>query len=231
MPSAESSPGLPLTRSGRFDLFGSLPADLQEAFERATVRRRYASGQTIYQKEDRGSEMFRVISGEVRLSYLVEDGREVFHTLYRPGDCFGVTCLLDAGPRPQFAEAHGDTEVQVLQQRAFDELRAAHRAFDQGLILLLSRDVRGLIDRVNSARLELLPSRIARCILRYARREPSGELVASLSQSELATMVDASRQSVNKIVREMQGYGLILIGYGTICIKNRDALLLRTESL
>lgn len=231
MPLARSSSDLPLPRSSRFDLVGFLPPEVQEAFERAALLRRYTSGQTIYQKEDSGSEMFRVVSGGVRLSYLLEDGRELFHTLYHPGDCFGVTSLLDGGPRPQFAEAHGDTEVQVIHRRAFDELRAKHRALDQALLLLLSGDIRGLINRVNSARLELLPSRIVRCILRYARREQSGELVASLSQAELATMVDASRQSVNKIVRELQESGLIAIGYGTVRIKDRDGLLRRTESI
>jgi CRP/FNR family transcriptional regulator, cyclic AMP receptor protein len=231
LPLARSPADLPLPRSNRFDLIGFLPAEVQEAFERASVPRRYGSGQTIYQKEDSGSEMFRVISGGVRLPYLLEDGRELFHTLYHPGDCFGVTSLLDGGPRPQFAEAHGDTEVQVVHRRAFDELRTKYRVFDQALILLLSGDIRGLINRVNSARLELLPSRIARCILRYARRERSGELVASLSQAELATMVDASRQSVNKIVRELQESGLIAIGYGTVRIKDRDGLLRRTESI
>ena len=229
MPLARSR--LPLPRSGRFDLIGFLPAEVQEAFERAAVLRRYASGQTIYQKEDSGLEMFRVVSGGVRLSYLLVDGREVYHTLYHPGDCFGVTSLIDGEPRPQFAEAHGDTEVQVVHRRAFDELRAKYRAFDQALILLLSCDIRGLINRVNSARLELLPSRIARCILRYARREQSDELVARLSQAELATMVDASRQSVNKIVRELQESGLIAIGYGTVRIKDRNGLLRRTESI
>jgi Mn-dependent DtxR family transcriptional regulator len=44
-------------------------------------------------------------------------------------------------------------------------------------------------------------------------------------------MVDASRQSVNKIVRELQESGLIAIGYGTVRIKDRDGLLRRTESI
>ncbi|MBW6399282.1 cyclic nucleotide-binding domain-containing protein [Roseomonas sp. HJA6] len=216
-------------RSDRFDLIGFLPPDARHSFEQSVFQRHYASGQGIYDKGDDDAEMFRVVSGEVRLTHLLDDGRELFHTLYRPGDCFGMLSLLDRKPRAQRAEAVGATEVQVLNQRGFDTLRRDHRAFDEALMLLLAGDIRGLIERVNSAKLEGLESRVARCILRYARDTEEGERVANLSQAALAAIAGASRQSVNKVLRDFQSDDLIAIRYAAIVIRDGRGLERRTN--
>lgn len=222
--------GRPDVKVQRFDFFGSLPDVVRQAFLQAARSRRYAAGQVLYHKGEQGHEMYRVVSGEIRLSYLRESGSELFHTLYRPNDCFGMSSLLDSCPRPQMAEARTDAVVQVLGRRAFNDLRQAYRAFDEALILLLIGDIRGLIDRVNT-RVEVLPSRVARCVLKYARPQDGGAMSANLSQSELATRVGASRQSVNKVLGQFQAAGLIRLQYGRIAIDDLPSLAERIEAL
>lgn len=221
----------PQRQSDRFDLVGFLPPEARRSFEQSMFLRRYGSGQGIYDKGDDDLEMYRVVSGEVRLTHLLDDGRELFHTLYRPGDCFGMLSLLDRKPRAQRAEAVGATEVQVLDQRGFDSLRHDHRAFDEALLLLLAGDIRGLIERVNSAKLEGLESRVARCILRYARDTEEGQRIANLSQAALAAIAGASRQSVNRVLGDFQSDGLIAIQYAAIVIRDSRGLERRTNSL
>nr|WP_255569104.1 helix-turn-helix domain-containing protein [Neoroseomonas alba] len=96
-------------------------------------------------------------------------------------------------------------------------------------MLLLAGDIRGLIERVNSAKLEGLESRVARCILRYARDTEEGERVANLSQAALAAIAGASRQSVNKVLRDFQSDDLIAIRYAAIVIRDGRGLERRTN--
>jgi CRP/FNR family transcriptional regulator, cyclic AMP receptor protein len=219
MPKQEQASG-----SERFDLIRSLPKDLQEEFASVCRIRRYAPGQMVYALGDQAREMFRVLSGEVRLSYLREDGKELFHTRYRPGDCFGMLSLIDGEPRPQMAESFGDSELQLLPLNEFRRLRETAPPFDKALLLLLSRDIRHLIERVHSARLEHLPSRIARCLVEGAVRAPNGEWQSNIAQARLAAMVDTSRQTVSKILHRFEQRGLIVIKYGAIRIVDLNAL-------
>jgi CRP/FNR family transcriptional regulator, cyclic AMP receptor protein len=208
----------------RFDLIRSLPEDAQQAFSHACRVRRYSPGQMVYSLGDQAREMFRVLSGEVRLSYLRKDGKELFHTRYKPGDCFGMLSLIDGEPRPQMAESVGDSELQLLPVKEFRRLRETVPSFDNALLLLLSRDIRHLIERVHSARLEHLPSRIARCLVEGASRAPGGEWQSNIAQARLAAMVDTSRQTVSKILHRFEARGLIVIKYGAIKIVDLNAL-------
>ncbi|MES2535659.1 MAG: Crp/Fnr family transcriptional regulator [Pseudomonadota bacterium] len=208
----------------RIALFDSLPADLQKAVVNATRRRRYIAGGVIYSQGSFGREMYRIVSGAVRLYHLSDDGHEFVHAVYERGDCFGVSSLIDGEPRAQMAQAQVDTVLEVLTLEAFNSIRMADPAFDRALMLMLIGDVRILIGRVNSVAFEPLPSRLAWRMIKIAQIDADGNHVATLSQAELASMVDASRQRVNTILRQFQAEGLVSLNYGTIIIKDRTRL-------
>jgi CRP/FNR family transcriptional regulator, cyclic AMP receptor protein len=208
----------------RADLFGLVPDLVRREIEACTRRRRYQAGRLIYTQDTAGTEMYRIVSGAVRLYHLGEDGREFVHAVYEPGYCFGVSSLIDGLPRAQMAQAQVDTVVEVLTQVDFDELRRRHPSFDRALVLVLIGDVRNLINRVKSVAIEPLPSRLAWRILKTARSEGDGRWVARLPQAELAAMVDASRQRVNVILQAFQEAGLIELEYGGIAVIDRGGL-------
>ena len=208
----------------RYDLLRALPATDRQAFEAAARQRSYAAGQTVYAQGDRGDEMYHIRSGVVRLSFLKEDGRELIHTLFHAGDCFGVSSLIDGEPRPQTAEAQDPCEIGVITRKTFDTIRARSRAFDNALLLLLIGDVRKLITRVNDLSLDSLPSRLARRLLQLAHPNISGELEVRLPQAQLAQMIDVSRVTTNKILRTFEADGLVALQYGSIVILQQDLL-------
>lgn len=133
-----------------FDFLQWMPS-ATAAFERAARARRYEDGQIIYAQGNEGDEMFRLVSGSVRLSACWNDGREFLYVLFGPGDCFGDSSVVDGGPRPQTAQALGTVEVQALSRRAFLDLRARYPEVDQAMIHLLSRQMR-FADRFRSGR-------------------------------------------------------------------------------
>ncbi len=208
-----------------FDLFQWLSPAARQAFKDEASQQRYGSGRIIYLQGEAGDYMFRVISGSVRLSVMHSDGRELLYRLFEPGDCFGESSMVDAEPRPHTTEAQGDVEVAILRRAAYQRLRLKHREIDDALLRLLARHMRMLSGYVADAYLTELESRVAARILAVAesfgiKAGSSIKLNVPLSQSDIASMVGVSRQSVNKILQNFQNFGFITIGYGTISVDN-----------
>lgn len=201
----------------------------ERAFRLALRRRQYQAGQLIYLQGDPGREMFCLVSGSVRMSVARADGREVIFTFFEPGDCFGNSSLIDDDPRPQSTEAASDVVVDVMDLVAFNRLRAEQRGFDHALLKLMARQKRILSDRFTLTSLNDLRSRVAARIRDAARSFGIAErdeirLSLHLPQSELASMVGASRQSVNKALQRLQSDGLIRLEYGHIIVRDIGSL-------
>lgn len=217
-----------------FDLLQWLPDSARADFVKAARRRSYAPGELIYGQGDQGGEMFRVVTGSVRLSVTRADGRELLYLLFEPGDCFGVSTLIDNEPLPQTAEAGRGLEVQTLSKAAFDELRRQHRAFDDALIRLSTRHMRLLSGLFADASLQETSARVASRLLALARSfgrvgEDGVELSIALNQSELAAMVGCARQTLNKVIGRFHKDGILSIRSSRLVLHCLDDLRRRAS--
>jgi CRP-like cAMP-binding protein len=211
--------------TGWFDLLQWMPAEAQATFGMLAQRRRYRAGETIYGQGTHGREMYRLVDGSVRLSFVRANGCELVYLVFAPGDCFGVSSVVDGGERPQTAQASTDITVDVLQARDFDGLRAAHREADEAMMKLLARQMRAMSASFANASLGTLRQRVARCLADAARSfgkpaEGGIALDQHLPQSEIALMVGTSRQSVNRVLQEFQSEGLVATRYGSVLIRS-----------
>ncbi len=214
----------------RFDIIPLLPESLRPLFLDKASTRRYSEGQTIYSQGDTACEFYRIVAGTVRLTFIDRDGREVVYIHYEPNDCFGYSDLIDGKGLPHTAQAYSNVEVQVLGRAAFNALRM-HRAFDEALLRLLCGYMRLLSEDVADARLDALPNRLALRLLEMARPNEAGLPTVHVSQSELGLMVGATRQWVNKLLREFQDDGLVEVAYGTVLLRDMSALKRRAKDL
>ena len=211
--------------SGRFDLFRWLDDDIRAEFVAASRPRALGAGAIIYAQGDVATEMYRIVEGTVRLSVLREDGRELTYSMVGPPACFGFSSLIDRKGLPHTATAQGPVKLEVLSLNAFRNLRARHRSFDEALLQALCGHMRMLSIYMGDASLDELPKRIARRLADLAGGSADRSTrVVEMSQSELATMLGASRQSVNKQLRVFEEAGLIRLSYGTVVVLDRAAL-------
>lgn len=211
--------------SGRFDLFRWLPAEVQSDFLAAARPRNLSAGATIYSQGDLATEMYRIVEGIVRLSVLRHDGRELTYSVFGPPACFGFSSLIDGKGLPHTATAHSDMRIEVISRVAFRDLRARHRLFEEGLLQALCGHMRTLSIYMGDAALDGLPHRMARRLADLAghkRNDPTP--VVEMSQADLATMLGASRQSVNKQLRQFEDAGVIRLSYGTVVVLDLAAL-------
>lgn len=214
--------------SSSFDLLHWLADETKTALEAEMVRKRYRPGQLIYTQNDPGSDLFKVVIGAVQLSLTRSNGRHFIYCYFGPGDVFGESSLIDGGPRPHTAEAKTNVELDVLSAAALKRLRAKHRDMDDALLRMMTGKMRVLSEEVANATLDNTMSRVAAKIIENAKgigratAAPHQELL--LSQSDLASMLGMSRQSVSKVLQRFQQGGAIELEYGRIQILDMSVL-------
>jgi len=191
-------------------LFAGLsPAHLQAVADMA-VPRSYARGSLVFRQEDAADGLYLVESGRVKVFLTQTDGEEVIVGLLGPGDHFGEMALIDAQPRSTGAMAHQDCELRVIPKRDFRRLLGESNELAQSLLQGLSERLRGANRMIESLATQDVTGRVVRTLLQYAQLDGGRPVVAEpLTQQDLAQMVGASREMVNRTLQDLVRRGLI----------------------
>lgn len=197
-----------------FDWLSELSTKEREALQKQSVGREYRRGEVIFTPVPHPRAVYLLERGLVRIYRISQSGAETTFGYVRPGEIFGEVAAFSLKPRESFAEASRNSFVWRLQRAAIRAILAAH----PGIVLAVTTQVGARLKRIEK-RVEHLvfrpvPSRVAEILLELAedfgRREPHGILIdLAFSQEELATLIGASRQSVNASLRAFERAGLI----------------------
>jgi len=215
-------------------LFAALDEDAGAALRGAMKHEHFARGDIIFDEGDQGDKLYAVIEGKVKIARTAADGRESLQTVVGPGEMFGELSLFD--PRPRTAGAVAITD-SVLASLAHDALRPWITQHSDVAVQLLQALVQRL-RRTNDVMADLVfsdvPSRVAKTLLnlaeRFGQQSPEGIHVAhDLTQEELAQLVGASRETVNKALADFSSRGWIRIESRAVVIKDVDGLTRRAK--
>jgi len=201
---------------GKSALFSALERDDRMAIAKQMRRATFEPGQTIFGRGDTGSDVYLVVKGRVRLSVFSLDGRLLSFKHADAGDIFGEIAALDGGPRTADAIALTRVDAMTLAQDRFNRLIEANPRVARAAIASLCQRLRGTSEQVEAIALHPVEVRLARFLLSKLKLRDGGEpleLVAILelgmSQSELASLIGASRQKVNAALALLEVAGAI----------------------
>ena len=201
-------------------LFKALDAAGQRELAASAHRRRYRAGTPIFQFGDPGDSMMAVLSGTVRITLPVLKGREMVLADIGAGEVFGEIALLDGCDRSAAAMAFTNCEVLVLERRDALRFLGLHPEACLKLLELLCGRVRRSDERMLDVGFCEIPVRLAKVLL--ARTGDKARV--SFSQSDLASMIGASRENVNRHLRDWRRRGILERKDGWIVILQRDML-------
>jgi CRP-like cAMP-binding protein len=213
----------------KHDLFGVLrPKETEEILAYASERS-FPDGTTIFRKGDAGSSMMTVLRGRVRIGSTSSSGREVVFTILEPGSVFGELALMDGGARSADATAIGECVLLVLERRDFMPYLQRNPDVAVRLIGVLCRYVRQTSETIEALAFIDLPGRLARLLIKLSENcgRPVGNnlrIDLKMSQSDIGARIAASRESVNKVLRQWQDEGLIVLTGGQLTIVDRAGL-------
>lgn len=215
-------------------LFAALDDDAGEALRGAMKHENFARGDVVFDEGDPGDKLYAVVEGKIKLARTAPDGRENLQAVLGPGEMFGELSLFDPKPRTAGAVAVTDS---VLASLAHDALRPWITGRPDVAVQLLQALAQRL-RRTNDVLADLVfsdvPSRVAKALLglaeRFGQPIPEGLHVAhDLTQEELAQLVGASRETVNKALADFSSRGWIRIESRAVVIKDMEGLTRRAK--
>lgn len=214
--------------AGHFLLQHLEAAELDELL-RFARERLLPDGHAVFRRGDPGTSMMAVLEGRVRIGVCSEDGKEITLAILGPGTPFGEIALIDGKGRTADAVAMGPCRLLVLEQRDFLPFLERHPAVAIRLLQVMCERFRRANEMFEGLVFMGLEGRLARLLLQLATEHghptPRGRRLAlALSQGELANLVAARRESVNKQLRAWTDMGLVEQDHGCIVLRDERAL-------
>jgi len=191
------------------------------------VKRSVGKKEVVISQGCSGRELFFVMSGHLRVSALSDEGKEISFGVLCPNDFFGELSLLDGRRRSATITAIENCELQVL---SYPQYKRLLQDYPHSATQLLTHLAVALADRLRiTDRLYLdtvfleVPARLAKFLLKLSSPttdSSSGERLLDivLSQYEMGTLINASRESVNKQLRDWESSGVIEMNRGRTII-------------
>lgn len=194
----------------------------------------------IVSQGSHGRDMFIVDSGSLRVSVLSGEGKEISFVVLRAGDYFGELSMIDGRRRSATVTAIENSELLVLSHAEYQQLllespRTA-TAFLTRLLLTLANRMRATDELYQDSVFLDVSSRLAKFLLSTSVEDNgAGQgqrlLDVQLSQYELGTMVNASRESVNKQLRDWEEQGIVDVHKGKITLLDLERLRQKADGM
>ena len=207
-------------------LFGALDDTARRDLAAHVHRKSYDVGEPIFHIGAPGQSLIVILAGTVRVSLPGPRGKAVILADLEVGEVLGEIALLDGKERSADATALTKCDLLVLERRdvvAFLEKRAD---ICLKLLKLMCARLRKSDQRMSDIAFLELSVRLAKLLLDRLgpAGRPGGKSKLSLSQTELAGMINATRENVNRCLRDWQRQGIVDIDERWIIVLRRDAL-------
>src|SRR3954470_20427236 len=195
---------------------------------------RLRRGETLFHEGDSGDKLYIVTGGKVKLGRSSSDGRENLLAILGPGQMFGKLSLFDPGPRSATVTAVTDTTFLSLSHEDLLRWLEGRPAVARGLLLQLASRLRKANDVTADLVFTDVPGRVAKALLDLADRfgEPQDQGIQvhhDLTQEELAQLVGASRETVNKALADFAARGWLQLSAKSVLLLEPERLRKRSR--
>jgi CRP/FNR family transcriptional regulator, cyclic AMP receptor protein len=215
-----------LLRTGRW--FGGLPESFQQRLLEAAVVRTLAKSEWLFSRGDPPSGLFAVLDGAVRITTTARTGKEVLLALMEAPMWFGEIAVIDRLPRTHDAVASERSVVLQVPMQALDAIFEHDPRHWRHLGLLIATKLRLTLIAIEDTAVLPIAEQLARRLLiaieRYGEWHHRSSRVIELRQEQLATMLSTSRQTVNHLLKDLEGRGLVRLSYRQIEVVDLDGL-------
>jgi CRP-like cAMP-binding protein len=190
-----------------------------------------ARGDTVYRQGDLADALYIVVAGKIKVSTQARDGREKLLEIRGPADVLGAVSMLDPGPRTATAVAMTNACVATADSATLRRWMIDHPHLTERLLRLMARRLRTANRHLLDVVFDDVAGRVAKELLHLAERFGTrrGDLLVvhhDLTQKEIAQLVGATRESVNKALCDFVQRGWITSD-GKCTVIHRPELLAR----
>jgi CRP-like cAMP-binding protein len=218
----------------RTPLFAALDEDASIALRASMTEFSLARGEVLFYEGDPGDALYVVTEGKVKLGRTSGDGRENLVGIQGPGEMFGELSLFDPGPRASTATALLDSKLLGLGHDQLQPWLTGRPEVAKALLRAIAHRLRRTSEDKADLVFSDVPGRVAKALLdlsaRFGRPTEDGIHVAhDLTQEELAQLVGASRETVNKALADFASRGWLRLEARAVVLLNTERLSQRAR--
>jgi CRP-like cAMP-binding protein len=194
----------------------------------------FGRGHTVFAQGEPGDRLYIIISGKVKIGNRSPNGQENLLAVMGPSDMFGEMSVFDPGPRTASATTITEVRAVSMDRDALRTWIADRPEIAEQLLRVLARRLRRTNNHLADLIFTDVPGRVAKQLLALAQRFGTQEdgalrLTHELTLEELAQLVGASRESVNKALAEFAHRGWIRLDVKTVWICDSERLARRAK--
>jgi CRP/FNR family transcriptional regulator, nitrogen fixation regulation protein len=183
-----------------------------------------AKDETVFAEGDRAAFFYKVISGAVRTSKLLSDGRRQIDAFHLPGDIFGI----ESGEEHRFtAEALGPATVVAYRRCGLEVLASTDAAFSRQIVAAMMRSLERAQEHMLLLGRKSAMEKIATFLLDMANRFAGTDHVdLPMSRTDIADHLGLTIETVSRSLTQLERQGVIALPAHrrTILLRNKAAL-------
>jgi CRP-like cAMP-binding protein len=194
----------------------------------------FPCGYMFFAEGEPGDRLFIIISGKVKIGHRSPDGRENLLTIMGPSDMFGELSIFDPGPRTSSATTITEVRAVSMDRETVRAWIADRPEIAEKMLRVLARRLRRTDHNLADLIFTDVPGRVAKQLLRLAQRFGTQEGDAlrvshDLTQEEIAQLVGASRETVNKALSDFAHRGWIRVEGKSVLISDSERFARRAR--
>lgn len=211
-------------------IFAELSEEELEMVAKMVKTRKYRKNMFIFTEGEPGEAVYFVKTGKVKISKMVEDGREHVIHIMQQGDIFGEVVLFNGGNYPATSEVIEDAEIGVLRNEDLENLMRQNVDIAIDMLKIMSRRLQSASSQIRDLALKDALSRTAGLLLKlseaFGTETEEGVVInLSLSRQELANMVGLTRETVTRVLSDLKRTKVIQTDKNQITILNKRKLI------
>lgn len=218
----------------RVPLFAGLGEEQYQTLADRTGSVALRRGEILFEEGDPGDRLYIIAEGKIKLGHTSTDGRESLLAILGPGEIIGELTLFDPGPRSTTATAVSPVSMLSLEHSALMEILDVNPALAKHMLRALAQRLRRTNESLSDLVFSDVPGRVAKALLdlsdRFGNPADNGVHVPhDLTQEELAQLVGASRETVNKSLADFVSRGWIRLEGRAVTLLDVDRLARRAR--
>ena len=225
---------LPSSFYRKFTLFAELDERELASIAAVAKTRRYAKDDAVFHADEIGDVFYLIREGQVKVTMISPEGKEIILSLLGPGDFFGEMALLDDEPRSATVIAIEPLEVVSIWRSDFLHILSENFSITQKVLGELSKRLRNASNRIESLATMDVYGRLARFFLDLARQSGKvldNDYVAVIrpTHQAIANMIGTSRETVSRLIHDLMKQNLLLSEGKTVYLRESALDQFRAE--
>jgi len=208
-------------------IFADLDDSAIDQILKLGMRKVFKKDSVVFFENEADTALFVIIEGQVKVSRVSDDGKEVILSILGESDFFGEMAILDGSNRSANVTAMSDTEMFIIQRSDFLNLLQAHPEVAISLLVELAHRLRAADMKIKSLSLKDAEGKVATVILQLADdvgkiKNGTVEIEKLPFQHDLANMAGTSRETISRTLHAFAKKGLVELNGSNLKIVNYE---------